>query len=199
MRIYRPATVLIGVLFVLLGGLTRLLGPDQLLDDRTRQLVHGTVGQELRYGSSTVTVRRIRFARTLSTQSGDNEDKPVETDGAFVAVEYDAARGPGDPNANEVSLTTDEGTSYRPVTEGVLNGLTFPAPGFVQSGSFVFEVNPSDLTGLTFRVTTSQLWTVLTQDLAVDLAVPSQEIAEELVAGATAQYLVPKPVTRVAS
>ena len=63
----------------------------------------------------------------------------------------------------------------------------------------MFEVNPSDLTGLTFRVTTSQLWTVLTQDLAVDLAVPSQEIAEDLVAGAAARYLVPKPVTRVAS
>jgi hypothetical protein len=198
-RLYRPATVLIGVLFVLLGGLTRLLGPDQVLDDPTRQVVRGTVGQELRYGSSTVTVTRVRFARTFSSRPDDSGDKPVETDGSFVAVEYDAARGPGDPNPNEVSLTTDEGTSYRPVTEGILTGLTFPAPGFTQSGSFVFEVNPSDLTGLTLRITTSQVWTVLAQDLAIDLAVPDEGIAKELVAGAAAEYLVRKPVTRVAS
>ena len=31
MKLYRPATVLVGVLFVLLGGLTRLADPDQVL------------------------------------------------------------------------------------------------------------------------------------------------------------------------
>jgi hypothetical protein len=75
----------------------------------------------------------------------------------------------------------------------------FPANGFAQSGSFVFEVNPGDLVGLTFHVTTSQFWTVLAQDLAFDLAIPSEEIAQRLVDGASKEYLMPTSVIRVAS
>jgi hypothetical protein len=198
-KLYRPATVLVGIFFVLLGGVTRLGEPNHVYDDPTREVVHGTVGQELKYGDSTVTVSRIKFAKAFLAHADDSAEKAVTTDGVFVAVEYDASRGPADPGSNEVTLTAAGGTEYHPVSEGIFTGIMFPANGFAQSGSFVFEVNPGDLVGLTFHVTTSQFWTVLAQDLAFDLAIPSEEIAQRLVDGASKEYLMPTSVIRVAS
>jgi hypothetical protein len=198
-KLYRPATVLVGIFFVLLGGVTRLGEPEHVYDNPTRDVVHGTVGQELKYGDSTVTVARIKFAKTFLAHADDSAEKAVTTDGVFVAVEYDASRGPADPGSNAVTLTADGGAEYHPVTEGINTGIMFPANGFAQSGSFVFEVNPGDLVGLTFHVTTTQFWNVLAQDLAFDLAIPSEEIAQRQVDGAGKEYLMPKSVTRVAS
>lgn len=197
MKLYRPATVLVGIFFVLLGGVTRLGEPDHVYDETTREVVHGTVGQDLKFGDSTVTVSRVKFAKTYL--ASESAEKAVTTEGVFVAVEYDASRGPADPGSNAVTLTADGGTEYRPVAEGIDTGIMFPANGFAQSGSFVFEVNPSDLVGLTFHVTTTQFWTVLAQDLAFDLAIPSEEIAQRLMDGASKEYLMPKSVIRVAS
>lgn len=199
MKLYRPATVLVGIFFVLLGGVTRLGGPDHVYDNLSREVVHGTVGQQLQYGDSTVTVSRVKFAKTYLANPDNSDENAVTTDGVFVAVEYDASRGPAEPGTNEVTLTADGGTEYSPVAEGISTGITFPANGFAQTGSFVFEVNPGDMVGLTFHVTTSQFWTVLAQDLAFDLAIPSEEIAQRLVDGAGKEYLMPKSVTRVAS
>jgi hypothetical protein len=198
-KLYRPATVLVGIFFVLLGGVTRLGVPEHVYDSTSREVVHGTVGQDLKYGGSAVTVSRVKFAKTFLAHADDSEEKAVVTEGVFVAVEYDASRGPADPGSNEVTLTADGGTEYRPVTEGINTGIMFPANGFAQSGSFVFEVNPGDLVGLTFHVITTQFWTVLAQDLAFDLAIPSDEIAQRLVGDASKEYLMPKSVTRVAS
>jgi hypothetical protein len=198
-KLYRPATVLVGILFVLLGGVARLGEPDHVYDKPTRDVVHGTVGQELKYGDSTVTVSRVKFAKTFLAHADDSAEKAVTTEGVFVAVEYDASRGPADPGSNAVTLTADGGTEYDPVTEGIDTGIMFPANGFAQSGSFVFEVNPGDLVGLTFHVTTTQFWTVLAQDLAFDLAIPSEEIAQRVVDGAGKEYVMPKSVVRVAS
>jgi len=196
-KLYRPATVLVGIFFVLLGGVTRLGEPAHVYDKPAREVVHGTVGQELKFGDSTVTVSRVKFAKTYL--ASDSAAKAVTTEGVFVAVEYDASRGPADPGSNAVTLTADGGTEYHPVAEGIFTGITFPANGFAQSSSFVFEVNPGDLVGLTFHVTTTQFWTVLAQDLAFDLAIPSEEIAQRMVDGASKEYLMPKSVTRVAS
>ena len=67
-KLYRPATVLVGMLFVLLGGLTRLAEPDQVYDDETnRVVVKGTIGEALDYSGSTVTVHRMKFARAYLT------------------------------------------------------------------------------------------------------------------------------------
>lgn len=198
MKLYRPATVLVGIFFVLLGGVTRLGEPEHVYDKTSKEVVHGTVGQELKYGDSTVTVSRVKFAKTFLAHADDSAEKAVTTDGVFVAVEYDASRGPAEPDSNDVTLTADGGTEYRPVAEGIFTGIMFPANGFAQSGSFVFEVNPGDLVGLTFHITTTQFWTVLAQDLAFDLAIPSGEIAQRQVDGASKEYLMPKSVTRVA-
>ena len=66
MKLYRPATVLVGVLFVLLGGLTRLATPEQVFEEQNLEVVHGTIGEPLKYGGdSTVTVTRMKFAKAV--------------------------------------------------------------------------------------------------------------------------------------
>ena len=196
MKLYRPATVLVGVVFVLLGGLTRLATPDQVYDETNREIVHGTIGEKVQYGDSSVTVTRMRFAKSFLASESD--ERAVRSDGIFVAVEYDAVRGPKDPGNNEVTLTADGGTVYDPVAEGISSGIMFPEPGFAKTGAFLFEVNPADLKGLTLKLETTMLFSVLVQDLAIDLGVPSEAVAQRLMDQATDEYLLPKDKERVA-
>ncbi|ADB29139.1 hypothetical protein Kfla_0008 [Kribbella flavida DSM 17836] len=196
MRLYRPATVIVGVLFVLLGGVVRLADPDQVFDDSTRVVTEGTVGTDLKYGDSTFTITRVKFARSFVTGT---DDKAVTTEGVFVAVEYDAVRGPGKPARTETTLTADGGSVYAPVSQIIASAIDFPEPGFARTGTFVYEVNPSDLAGLTFRAKPTQLFNSLAQELAVDLGVPSEQIAERSVDNAADQYNVQKDSIRVAS
>jgi hypothetical protein len=195
-KLYRPSTVLVGVLFVLLGGLTRLADPDQVYDDTTRQVVSGTIGQELKLGGSTVTVTRMKFAK--SYLANESDAKAIETNGVFVAVEYDSVRGTDKPGTNWATLTADGGTVYKPAGGIIADGVEFAEPGFAQTGALVFEVNPADLKGLTLKIAPVQFFTVLAQDVAVDLGVPDDKIAAQLVDRATSEYLLPRPVTRVA-
>jgi hypothetical protein len=197
-KLYRPATVLVGVLFVLLGGLTRLVDVDQVYDDPSRVIMHGTIGETIPFGDSSLTVTRMRFAKHFLEHADD--DKPVDTDGVFVAVEYDAVRGTDDPGSNDVTLTADGGTVYDPVAANASSGVFFPQPGFAESGSFLFEVNPADLKGLTLKLHTTQFFTgVPARDIAVDLAIPSEDIAKHLIEQAADEYVLPDRKTRVAS
>ncbi|MEV6284574.1 hypothetical protein [Kribbella sp. NPDC051770] len=196
MKLYRPATVLVGVAFVLLGGVARLLEPSTVYEDSTRIINQGAIGEDVKYFDSTVTVTRMRFAKTFAEDSG--ESKQVRTEGIFVAVEYDAVRGKTDPGTNNAMLAADDGTVYRPVTEVIEQGISFTEPGFARSGALVFEVNPSDVVGLTLQVHTFGAFTVLTEDLAIDLGVPDEEIAERSIEQAEPQYVIPDSVTRVA-
>jgi hypothetical protein len=197
-KLYRPATVLVGVLFVLLGGITRLVDVDQVFDDPARVTVHGTIGEKIKFGDASLTVTRMRFFKDYLAEEDD--DKPVTTDGIFVAIEYAAARGTEDPGVNSITLTTDGGTIYQSVAQNSSSGIYFPQPGFVESGALVFELNTSDVKGLTLKLHTTQFFTgVPVRDLAVDLAVPSDEIAKQLEAGAADQYVQPERLTRIAS
>lgn len=63
----------------------------------------------------------------------------------------------------------------------------------------VFEVNPADVKGLTLRVRTGPFFNVLTQDVAVDLGVPDDKVAKQLMDAATPEYLLPRGVKRVAA
>jgi hypothetical protein len=129
-----------------------------------------------------------------------DDDKPISTDGIFVAVEYEATRGTKDPGNNDVTLTADGGSVYSPVAENASSGIFFPQPGFTESGSFLFEVNTSDVKGLTLKLHTTQFFTgVPVRDLAVDLAIPSDEIAKQLEDSAADQYVQPQRLIRVAS
>jgi hypothetical protein len=190
--------VLVGIMFVLLGGLTRLAEPDHVYDNESNRIVvRGTIGEALHYGKSTVTVDRVKFARAYL--SSDSDEKTVETAGIFVAVEYDTVRGTPEVLSPSLQLTTDEGTVYVPVSDSYGNDLEFAEPGFGVTGAVLFEVNPADLKGLTFKVRSGPIFTILTQDIAVDLGVPDEKIAQRLIDAAAPEYLIPHSVQRVAS
>lgn len=197
MKLYRPATVLVGVLFILLGGLTRLATPDHVYEKQNMEVVHGTIGEKLPYGDSSVTITRMKFGKTVLESGASEDDEPIETDGVFIALEWDAVRGVTEPLSANPTLRADGGTIYRPlgVTE---SGVDFPDPGFAQIGAVVFEVNPSDLKGLTLRLDPAPLYNVLYVAIDVDLGIPSEDVAQRLVDGAAAQYVFGNREVRVA-
>ena len=199
MKLYRPATVLVGVLFVLLGGLTRLATPEQVYHgDDNLIVIHGTVGEKLKYGDSELEVTRMKFAKSYLPSNSSDDDKPTETNGVYVALEWDTVRGTTNPANLNATLTADGGTVYTPVGGLNSDSVGFPEPGFGSTGAVVFEVNPADLKGLTLKLRPGLIYNILWQVVDVDLGVPSETIAQQLVDGATQQYLVPKTVQRVA-
>ena len=60
-------------------------------------------------------------------------------------------------------------------------------------------MNPADVAGLSLRLRASSLWTVLVTDYAIDLGLPDEKTAEEQVRRSAQTYLLPAPLTRVAS
>ncbi|MFF0339150.1 hypothetical protein [Kribbella sp. NPDC004875] len=201
MKLYRPATILVGLLFVLIGGVTRLAAPDNVYEEQNLKVVHGTIGESLEYAGSgsTVKVNRIKFARSLLDSNDTDDKKAVETNGVFVAIEWDTVRGVQNPSGFDETLTTDGGSIYEPV-EGVDNSdFGFPDAGYARTGTVVFEVNPADMTNLTLRIRPSLIFNVYSSEVRVDLGIPTDAIAQQMVDGAEPQYVVGKSETRVAS
>ncbi|TCC43490.1 hypothetical protein [Kribbella sindirgiensis] len=202
MKLYRPATILVGLLFVLLGGITRLAGPDHVYgDDQNLKVVHGTIGEALPFAGSgsTMKVTRIKFAKTIIQSDPSDDDKPFETNGVFIAVEWDAVRGVKDPDSFDPVLITDGGSVYTEVSEPSESRMEFPDAGFASTGAVVFEANPADLKGLTLRMKPSMIFNVYNSEIRVDLGIPTEDIAQQMVDGAVDQYVVNGDVTRVAS
>jgi hypothetical protein len=200
-KLYRPATILVGVLFVLLGGLTRLATPDQVYDEQNIKIVHGTIGEPLDYtgSGSTVEVTRIAFAQSVLDAGAGDDDKPLETNGVYVAVEWDTVRGVQKPDSIIPTLTADGGSVYTPIEGVTSSSFDFPDAGFARTGAMVFEVNPSDMKNLTLKLRPMMLFNVYNTNVEVDLGIPTEAIAQRMVDGAVPQYVVPRPVTRVAS
>jgi len=202
-KLYRPATVLVGVLFVLLGGLTRLATPDQVYDKQNMKVVHGTIGQPLDYtgSGSTVEVTRIQFAQSVIDDNADDDDKPLDTNGVYVAVEWDTVRGPKKPDLVDATLLADSGSVYQSVSANDVanSNLDFPDAGFARTGAIVFEVNPADVDNLTLRLRPTMLFNVYNSEIRVDLGIPTERIAQQLIDNAKPEYVVPRSVTRVAS
>jgi hypothetical protein len=202
-KLYRPATILVGVFFVLLGGVTRLAGPDQVYDEQNIKVVRGTIGQALDYtgSGSTMKVTRIKFTRAVidSTASTDTDKKPLETNGIYVAIEWDAVRGAKKPDNVNATLLADGGSVYEPV-EGLSNStIAFPDAGFAETGTVVFELNPADMTGLRLKLHPTMVFNYYNSDIEIDLGVPTDAIAQQMADTAAPQYVVEKSVTRVAS
>jgi hypothetical protein len=198
MRLYRPVTVLVGILFVVAGGLVRLADPNALFDDASRNLEHAGIGQRVAVDDSAVEIKRIRFARTV-LKDADSGDEPTATDGVFLAVELDATRGPGEKPRLEATLRSGEGTLYRPIQQVIATAVDFPEPGFVSSSALVYEVNPADVAGLQLMLKPTTFWTVLVNDYAVDLGLPDEKTAEEHIGRSAQTYVIPKTVVRVVS
>lgn len=201
MKVYRPATILVGILFVLLGGLTRLATPDHVYDEQNILVEHGTIGEALDFtgSGSTVKVTRIKFARTVLDSSASDGEKPVDTNGIYVAIEWDSIRGDRKPDSIEPTLLADGGSVYEPV-EGLNNSnMDFPNAGYARTGTIVFEVNPTDLKNLTLRLRAMMLFNVYNSEIQVDLGIPTEAIAQHMVDTAAPQYIIGNAVTRVAS
>jgi hypothetical protein len=201
-KLYRPATILVGLLFILIGGVARLAGPDQVYgDDSNLKVVHGTIGEALPYAGSgsTMKVVRIKFARKIVSADAGSDDKPIDTNGIFVAVEWDAVRGVKDPDTFTPTLITDGDSVYEKVSDPTESDMNFPDAGFARTGTIVFEANPTDLKGLTLRLKPSMFWNVYNSEIRVDLGIPTEDIAQQMVDRADEQYVVDDSVTRVAS
>ncbi|NIK55455.1 hypothetical protein [Kribbella shirazensis] len=201
MKLYRPSTVLIGLLFVLLGGLTRLAAPENVYDEQNLKVVHGTIGEALSYAGSgsTVKVTRVTFAQAVLDRTESDDEKPLDTNGVYVAVEWDTVRGAKKPDTFYPTLITDGGSAYQELNGLSNSRLDFPDAGFARTGTVVFEVNPADLKGLTLRLRPSMLFNVYNTEVQVDLGIPTEEIAQQMVDGADPQYVADRAVTRVAS
>lgn len=201
MKLYRPATILIGLLFVLLGGVVRLATPDQVYgDDSNLKVVRGTIGEALPYtdSGSTFKVTRIKFAQKILSSDAASDEKPIDTDGVFVAIEWDMVRGVKDPGPINPTLITDGGSVYDEVSEPSDSGINAPDAGFARTGAVVFEANPADLKGLTLRLKPTMFFNVYNSEIRVDLGIPSEAIAQQMIDGAEDQYVVNDAVTRVA-
>ena len=201
MKLYRPATILVAVVFVLLGGLVRLATPGYVYEQANFKVERGTIGEALEYdgSGSTVKVTRIKFARTVLDSKASDDDKPIDTNGVYVAVEWDAVRGAKKPGLATPTLLADGGSVYSKVGGFTSSSLDFPDPGYARTGAIVFEVNPADLKGLTLKLHPSPLFNYYSSEIQVDLGIPTEDIAQHLVDSAAQQYVVPAPVTRVAS
>jgi hypothetical protein len=204
-KLYRPVTVLVGIVLVIIAGLIRLGEPEEVLEDTTRYAVRGKVGQPIEGIDFTLTVTRVKFAREVDPNPDDvdsrasDDERPMKTNGIFVTVEYQVEGRHKKGSAGDASLKTDGGSTYVPIDKfGVSNSVSIPAPGFVLSGSMVFETNPDDLAGLTLWLKKLRGLTVTTEDYAVDLGIKDEAAADDLVSNAERSYPMTKPQRRAA-
>ncbi|HEY3006084.1 MAG TPA: hypothetical protein VGJ44_27295 [Kribbellaceae bacterium] len=194
MRLYRPVTVLVGVVLVLLSGVARLTEPKQVYEETNRYTTHGAMNQPVDGKDFTLTVLRAQAYHSYDPRPDDDDakadpaDRPRKTDGIFVAVEFEVEGRKKKGSAGEATLRSDSGTVYTPVNQLIGSSLDIPAPGFVEQSALVFEVNPDDLAGLTFWVRPQAVITVTTEDYAVDLGLPDQASADEFVKRAQKMY-----------
>jgi hypothetical protein len=200
-KTYRPTTVIVGVVFVLLGGLLRLADPGEVMDDQTRKLVHGSIGVPVSDEDFTLTVTRVKLARTVVKNESDDLKDALTTEGVFVAVEFDISGRHQPKTVGALKLETDEGSTYEPFSSPSVTSAASPAAGFTESQTALFEANPEDLAGLTLRITPTQLISYYKINYAIDLGIPSEDIADDLVAKASTrtgqEYVVPRSQLRV--
>jgi hypothetical protein len=201
-RVYRPATVLVGVALVILAGMIRLAEPDQRLDDVSRYTIRGSLNQPVAGKDFTLTVTRVKLAREIDPKPDDDDtkarpdDQPVRTRGIFVTVEYTIEGRRQQGSAGDATLQTDGGAVYVPIRKIIRSGVNIPPPGFAESSSMVFEANPDDLAGLTLLVRQARFLTTTTEDYAVDLGVPDEAAARGMVDKAERSYPLPTPTMR---
>lgn len=191
MKLYRPVTILVGVVLVIVAGLVRLGEPDQVYEQSNRYTKHGKVGKPLTGIDFTLTVNRVRFARAVDPDpdsDAEEEDRPVKTNGIYVTVEYEVEGRHRAGSAGDPTLKADGGSVYEPSSLVISNNLNIPEPGFIETSTLVFEANPEDLAGLTLWVKPVVFLTVTTEDYAIDLGIKNAATARELMDKAEAVF-----------
>ena len=208
MNLYRPATVLVGIALVIIAGLIRLGEPDQVYDDITRYAVRGNVGQTIKGRDFELTVTRVKFAREIDPRPDDAasssatpppEDLPFGTRGIFVTVEFQVLGKNEAGSVGSATLQADGGSVYVPVNRTIGTQISIPPPGFLESSSLAFEADPDDLVGLTLWAKKLRGLTVTTADYAIDLGIPDEAVAKDMIAKAEKTYPLRKSTVRAAS
>src|SRR5262245_42715119 len=152
-----------------------------------------------------LTVNRVKFARVVDPKPNDDDtkadedDRPIKTNGIFVTVEYEMEGRHESGSAGDASLKADGGSVYVPINKAIRSQLNVPQPGFIESGSLVFEANPDDLVGLTLWAKKLRGLTTLTEDYAIDLGVPDESAAKDMIVHAEKSYPLTQPTLRAAS
>jgi len=202
-RLYRPVTVLVGVVLVLMSGIARLGEPKQVMDDVTWVTKRGTMNQPLQAKDCTITVVRVSAYRGYDPRPDDTdddadpEDKPRKTDGVFVLVTFEVEGRHQKGSAGSATLQSDSGAVYEPVSKLIRSTVDIPPPGFVQTTDLLFEVNPADLAGLTFRVRVGRVITTTAEEYVFDLGLPDQAAADEFTGRAAKMYYDQDPIVRI--
>jgi hypothetical protein len=196
MRLYRPVTVLVGVLFVLAGGLVRLAMPEELLDDPFRKPVRAAIGEPIVQDGFTFSVVRVRAAQALVENPNSTAEEPLRTNGIFLTVEYQVEGRRQKDSVGEASVKSGSGVTYRPVRT-VTGSVNIPPPGFTESDAVIFEVNPDDMAGLTLHVQQLAFFTVTNNEYIVDLGIPTDEAGRQMVERAAKEYVTPDATRRV--
>ena len=188
MKIYRPITVAVGVVLVLLAGLVRLGDPERALEDQTRTVKQARIGEQLTGDDFTLEVHRLRFAREYAYENKLSDDRPVTTDGVFAILEYSVTGRSQKGSIGTTTLRSNSGVTYEPHDLNPRTSLYIPEPGFTETYYMIFEVNPDDIAGLTLRLERIQMFTVLATDYHVDLGIPDTEAGHELADQAAELY-----------
>jgi hypothetical protein len=188
MKVYRPITVTVGIVLVLLAGLVRIGDPERALEDSTRTVKHARIGEKLSGDDFTLEIHRLRFAREYAYENNTSDERPASTDGVFAVIEYSITGRHKKGDAGSATLRSGNGTTYEPLGVNPRTSLYIPEPGFTESYYLVFEVNPDDLGGLTLRLERSQLFTVLATDYHVDLGISGDDAGRELADKASELY-----------
>lgn len=191
MKLYRPMTILVGVVLVIIAGLVRLGEPDEVYEQSNRYTKHGEVGKPLTGIDFTLTVTRVRFARAVDPNPDSDsreDDRPVKTNGTFVTVDYEVEGRHQAGTAGDLTLKADGGSVYEPINRAISSSITIPEPGFIESSTAIFEANPEDLAGLTMWVKPMRFLTVTTEQYAIDLGVKDAATARDMLDKADAVY-----------
>lgn len=130
MKLYRPVTILVGVLFVLAGGLFRLAEPKEVYDgEANRVQKSGVIGQKVMVEDSSFEIIRLRFAKALVGENDDDDDPPQTTDGVFIAIDWEVVGGTKEMPSHDVTLKSAEGTEYEAAGETTGGRSTRPSRG----------------------------------------------------------------------
>lgn len=188
MKIYRPITVTLGIVLVLLAGLVRLADPERALEDDTRTVERGRIGEQVTGDDFTLEVHRLRFAREYAYENQTSDERPVGTDGVFAVIEYSITGRHRKGSIGSATLRSASGVTYESHDLNPRTSMYIPEPGFTETYYMIFEVNPDDLAGLTLRLERTQLFTVLATDYHIDLGISDADAGREFADKAAELY-----------
>lgn len=188
MKVYRPITVTVGVVLVLLAGIVRLGDPERALEDSTWTVKSAKLGEQLSDEDFTLEVHRLRFAQEYAYENNSSDERPTGTDGVFAVIEYSITGRHQKGTLGTATLHSSSGTVYESLDVNPRTSIYIPEPGFTETYYLVFEVNPDDLAGLRLRMRPLRMFTVLGTIYEVDLSLTDAAAGRELADKAAERY-----------